>query len=91
MREFEFKDFFSIPQGHRLETLRSRSRAGVLSGTYWEHEKLDECGRLVARFERYDERGADGIRCSGWRKYDPDGRLMEECQPLVPAEAVPAP
>jgi hypothetical protein len=33
-----FKAIFQIPPTHRLLILRSRSRGGLFSAVYWEHE-----------------------------------------------------
>ena len=77
MREkLGFEVLFEIPPHHRLVQVRSRSRGGLVSGTYWEHEEYDAGGRLVARFESFVEAGPDGHRESGWSKYDPSERLV---------------
>jgi hypothetical protein len=71
-----FEALFQVPPQHRLVQVRSRSRGGLVSGTYWEHEEYDAAGRLVARFESFVEAGPDGHCESGWSKYDPLGQLV---------------
>jgi hypothetical protein len=74
MRCFEWT--FRVPPHHRLEQVRSRVRAGVVRGVYWVHAEYDRAGFLVARYESYDEIADAAPRRSGWRKFDPDGRLL---------------
>ena len=77
--ELHFEAIFQVPPTHRLVAVRSRSRAGIVAGTFWDHEEYDAGGRLVARyesFEEHDPRG--GAQRSGWRKYDIVGRLVAE-------------
>ena len=77
--ELNFETVFHIPPTHRLVAVRSRSRAGALAGNFWDHEEYDAVGRLVARYQSFDERDAHGNqRRSGWRKYDLVGRLIAE-------------
>jgi hypothetical protein len=73
-----FEAVFHIPANHYLRVVRSRSRGGLLSGVYWEHEEYDPNGALIARYQSFSE-SRDGKVCqSGWRKYDLVGRLIEE-------------
>jgi hypothetical protein len=77
--ELNFEAIFCISAEHRLVQVRSRSRAGLLAGTFWDHEEYDAAGRLIGRYESFEEmspRGND--RRSGWRKYDIVGRLVAE-------------
>lgn len=75
--ESHFEAIFRVPPAHSLIAVRSRSRAGMLAGTFWNHEEYDAAGRLVARYESFEESGLLGRdRQGGWRKYDPDGRLV---------------
>ena len=77
--ELNFEAVFSVPAMHRLVAVRSRSRAGVVAGTFWDHEEYDADGRLVARYESFEESDAQGrVRRSGWRKYDLDRGLIAE-------------
>ena len=77
--ELNFEAIFRIPPTHRLIAVRSRSRAGIVGGTFWDHEEYDALGRLVARYESFEEQDPRGVhRRSGWRKYDILGRLAAE-------------
>jgi hypothetical protein len=77
--ELNFEAVLRIPATHRLVAVRSRSRAGILAGTFWDHEEYDAGGRLIARYESFEETNACGeYRRSGWRKYDLFGRLVAE-------------
>ena len=77
--ELNFEAVFRIAPTHQLVPVRSRSRAGILAGTFWDHEEYDAAGRLVARYASFEERSPCGDqRRSGWRKYDLLGRLMAE-------------
>ncbi len=77
--ELNFETIFQIPPTHRLMAVRSRSRAGIVAGTFWDHEEYDPLGRLVARSESFEEQDpASDHRRSGWRKYDIVGRLVAE-------------
>ena len=73
-----FEAIFRIPVTHRLLVVRSRSRGGLWSGVYWEHEEYDPRGMQIARYESFVESDQAGVRRSGWRKYDATGRLIEE-------------
>ena len=69
-----FEAIFGVAADHRLEQVRSRSRGGALRGTFWNHEEYDADGRLVARYESFQELdSAAGTSRSGWVKYDADG------------------
>jgi hypothetical protein len=77
--ELNFETVFRIPATHRLIAVRSRSRAGIVAGTFWDHEEYDAMGRLVARYESFEETKPHGnVRRSGWRKFDVVGRLVAE-------------
>ena len=71
-----FEVLFGIPHHHRLVLFRSRSRGGVMRGTYWTHEEVDLSGTMVARYESYDEIGSTGQVQCGWCKYDSQGVLI---------------
>ena len=73
-----FEAIFGVPAEHRLDQVRSRSRAGLVRGTVWEHEEYDPEGRLVARYEAFQEVDPTGAVRSGWVKYDPDGWIVDE-------------
>ena len=77
--ELNFEAIFAVPPSHRLVAVRSRSRAGIVAGTFWDHEEYDIGGRLIARYESFEEHRSRGeARRSGWRKYDIVGRLIAE-------------
>ena len=77
--ELNFEAIFRVPAAHRLVQVRSRSRAGIVTGTFWDHEEYDELGRLIARYESFDEASPrHETRRAGWRKYDLIGRLVAE-------------
>ena len=77
--ELNFEAVFGVPPMHRLIPVRSRTRAGVVTGTHWDHEEYDGLGRLVARYQSFEERNPQtGARRSGWRKCDIFGRLVTE-------------
>jgi hypothetical protein len=77
--ELNFEAIFRISAEHRLVQVRSRSRAGILAGTFWDHEEYDAVGRLIARYESFEEMNpCSNDRRSGWRKYDIIGRLVAE-------------
>ena len=77
--DLSFESVFGVAPSHRLVIVRSRTRAGIVGGTFWEHEEYDALGRLVARYESFEERDSrTGTRCSGWRRYDVFGRLVAE-------------
>jgi hypothetical protein len=77
--ELNFEAVFRIPPSHRLIAVRSRSRAGIVTGTSWDHEEYDALGRLVARYQSFEETNPNShARSSGWRKYDIVGRLIAE-------------
>jgi hypothetical protein len=84
MRCFEWT--FRVPPYHRLQQVRSRARAGVVRGVYWEHEEYNPAGFLVARYESYEEIAEAAPRRSGWRKFDPEGRLLARSE-FLPAGA----
>jgi hypothetical protein len=77
--ELNFEAVFGVPSDHRLVAVRSRSRAGLVAGTFWDHEEYDALGRLTTRYESFEEiNPATELRRSGWRKYDLLGRLITE-------------
>jgi hypothetical protein len=81
-----FEAIFCVPANHSLNLVRSRARGGLFRGEYWEHEEIDTTGKLVARYESFHESGGGGAAHSGWRKYAPDGVLIE-ARELVPDSA----
>ena len=77
--DLNFEAILRIPPAHRLLAVRSRSRAGIVRGTFWDHEEYDDKGLLVARYESFAEIGPrSNERRSGWKKYDLFGRLVAE-------------
>jgi hypothetical protein len=81
MRSFEA--IFRVPVAHHLNLVRSKARGGIVRGEYWEHEELDGSGQTVARYETFCESNGGGSAWSGWRKYDPNGRLIEAQEPAA--------
>ncbi|TGD93893.1 hypothetical protein [Methylobacterium nonmethylotrophicum] len=71
-----FETIFRIPVEHRLLIRGSRSRGGPRDGVRWYHDEFDGEGRLVARYETYDETDDSGQDRCGWRRYDAAGRLL---------------
>ncbi len=71
-----FEAVFQVPSTHRLLVVRSRSRGGHVPGVYWGHEEYCSAGRLLARYESFEEISAIGERRCGWRKFDTAGRLL---------------
>jgi hypothetical protein len=73
-----FSEIYAVPADHSLVLLRhSRRRRTQERGVA--HEERDAVGRLVARYESWEDlRG----RSSGYRKYDPDGRLLSSSDRL---------
>ena len=43
----EFEKLFDVPRDHDLEEVRSKSRAGVITGIYWTHDQYDPFGQFV--------------------------------------------
>jgi hypothetical protein len=54
-----FETLFKVPPQHRLVQVLSRSRGGLISGTFCEHEEYDTNGRLIARFDTFNEIGSN--------------------------------
>ena len=67
---------------HRLLVVRSRSRGGLVSAVYWEHEEYDTTGRLIARYKTFEEISRAGTQQRGWCKYDGNGHLVAEADSL---------
>jgi len=85
-----FEKIFGVADVHRLLAVRSRSRDGSPSGNYWEHEEYDGRGRLVARYESFNEwEPLSGRTRSGWRKYDAKGRLLKSSDSFAPGPRRP--
>src|ERR1044071_5711119 len=81
----DFEKLFEVPTDHDLEEVRSKSRAGVITGIYWTHDLYDPHGQFIARFESFDERHFEQRR-TGWRKFAADGALVEKRSPLWPGK-----
>jgi hypothetical protein len=77
-----FEAFFRIPPTHRLLVVRSRSRGGLVSAVYWEHEEYDTTGRMIARYKAFEEVSPAGVQQCGWCKYDGNGRLVAQVDSL---------
>ena len=77
-----FEQIFGIQAGHTLKEVR-RSL-----GTFdddWKHEEYDAGGNLVARYESWDyirTGKTHPTHEAGWRKYSPDGALLEKHEDL---------
>lgn len=56
----KFEDIFNVPVDHHLSVVRSRSRGGAVVAEFWEHEEYDPSGRLLARYESYEEIAVSG-------------------------------
>ncbi len=70
-----FEQIFKIKEGHALKEVRFRQ------GNYddhWEHEERNAEGEFVARYESWDHMPPRQPHKVGWRKFSPDGRLLEE-------------
>lgn len=68
-----FAQIFAVPREHSLVLLR-HSGDGNAPPEEWHHEERDAQGRLVARYESWEDLTR---RTSGFRKYDAAGRLVE--------------
>ncbi len=69
-----FVQIFKIKPSHTLKELRAHH------GNYdddWTHEEYDERGALVARYESWDHMPPRQPHSAGWRKFGPDGKLIE--------------
>jgi hypothetical protein len=81
MREaMSFEALLEIPQHHRLVQVRSRSRGGLMRGTFWEHEEYDPSGVLIARFSSFEETDPTGCTVRGCKKYDAAGQLVDSAE-----------
>jgi hypothetical protein len=45
--------------------------------SYWEYEERDTTGRLIGRYESFNETSTAGLRQTGWRKFDREGNLVQ--------------
>lgn len=77
MMQPTFEVLLSIPDHHRLVLVRSRTVGGLMHGTYWTHEQVDETSVVVARYESYEEADGKGQVQCGWRKYDSAGSIVD--------------
>jgi hypothetical protein len=84
-----FEAIFRIPPTHRFLVVRSRSRGGLFSAVYWEHEEYDTTGRLIARYKSFEEVSPAGVQQCGWCKYDGNGRRVAEANSLSRATVTP--
>jgi hypothetical protein len=69
---FSFAQIFAVPRDHSL-ILLAHSGDGCRQPEEWRHEERDAAGRLVARYESWEDLVR---RRSGYRKYDTLGRLV---------------
>jgi hypothetical protein len=65
-----FTQIFAVPREHSL-TLLKYSGCRAAKREEWLHEERDGAGRLVARYESWED-----LSSSGYRKYDPSGQLL---------------
>jgi hypothetical protein len=79
--EHNFAVLFRIPPAHRLLAVRTRGRGGIVSGIYWECEECDTTGRLITRYESFNETSAAGLGQTGWHKFDREGNLVQVRSP----------
>jgi hypothetical protein len=78
-----FERIFRVAPTHRLVAVRSRARGGLVRSEHWEHEEYDADGRLIARYESFEEIAtATGQRRSGYRKLAPDGSVVATANDL---------
>jgi hypothetical protein len=70
-----FKEVFGITKDH---TLRLASQRFRYSDRDWTHEEYDAQGRFVARYQSWDYLLFDKSHKIGWRKLNPDGKLLEQ-------------
>jgi hypothetical protein len=80
--EYNFEGIFQIPDTHRLELVRSRSRGSPISAIFWEHDEYDALGRLAARYRSFEEVNALGEIQRGWRRFDCYGHTVSEVDDL---------
>jgi hypothetical protein len=72
-----FCQIFAIPRGHSLVLLKHRvDRRGREE---WRHEERDPMGRLIAYYESWEDLAR---QASGYRKLDPQGRLLSASHEL---------
>jgi hypothetical protein len=81
--ERNFEAIFEIPDSHRLVQVRSKTRGGIMSANYWRHDEYGSGGKLVARYESFEERSESGATRSGWHKYDQSGQLLHVSESLA--------
>lgn len=67
-----FTHIYAIPRQHSLTLLRHFGDGNQVPEE-WLHEERDADGRLVARYESWEDHSR---RASGYRKYDSAGRLL---------------
>jgi hypothetical protein len=70
-----FEQIFKIKEGHTLNEVRAHH------SNYdddWKHEERDPHGELVASYESWDHMAPRQPHRVGWRKFAPDGKLLEE-------------
>lgn len=78
-----FEAIFRVPSTHSLVLVRSRGQGSPVAAVDWEHHEHNASGRLVARYESFEQVDAAGERRSGWQKFAPDGQLLGEGNALV--------
>ena len=79
-----FESIFRIPASHRLLVVRSRTRGGLFSAVYWEHEEYDAAGRLICRYKSFDEVSPAGLRqVAGTNTTVPAASLMKRFSKIV--------
>lgn len=79
-----FEEIFKIPEDHTLKQMSFRQKGSLAQDEFWEHEQFDSNGMVVAKYSSWhctDAYGGGKTR-AGYKKYSPDGVLIEESDEL---------
>ncbi|WP_345858299.1 hypothetical protein [Shewanella algae] len=73
------KDMFGVPEENALEQVKYKAKGTMAQNEYWTYEERDPKGNLVSTIEHWDCTSLNNLKTdSGYRKYDPSGKLIEE-------------